>query len=183
MSNLKIKINSNATTQMERVIAKLETIPNRIASAQESALRMTANELNENMKKASPASKYFTYSIHQSGALGMKLEISIPEKGAGHPYWAAIIFLKGRRGGKIVTAKGGGMMKVREESRSKGYPDVLRSMRLSTLPAHEQVFKNQIREMALKNIQIALKRRGVGPMGGFSGTGDLPSVRSSVRLR
>ena len=46
---LNMQVNSNATKQMESIISKLDTFPNRIASAQQSALTRSANQLVNQM--------------------------------------------------------------------------------------------------------------------------------------
>jgi hypothetical protein len=178
---LKMQVNSNATKQMESVISKLDTFPNRIASAQQSALARSANQLVKQMEQRYRAAKYLQFKIDSSGPLGAKLTISPPDQRNINTYWAAAILLKGRKGGQIVRAKRGGYMKLREQSVIDGYPPYLKQFRMGKVQSQEQYIKYESRELIIKNIRYAVERFGFGPKGGAQGLEDLGSIRSRAK--
>lgn len=180
---LKMMISSNATKQMESIIDKIDTFPNRIASAQQSALYRTANNLGQNLYRKYPASQYLEYTIATSGKLGYKLTIT-PIKNArtssgSDAYIAASVFLKGRKS-YTVKAKGDYRMKLRKES-VPPYPSALWEASIPKMSGHEDELKSAAKEQILKNLEYALSRFGFGPRGGATGIIDLPRVRSRTK--
>lgn len=178
---LKMTINSNATVQLQNIVNKLDTFPNRIASAQQSALTRSQKQLIDQMSKLGKGAKYLKYNIKQKGPLGMSLEVGFPSRSNASEYYAALIFLKGRRGGKIIRAKSGRIMKLREESVRKGYPEYLRVVKLGPVRGKQDQFKQASRDIVLKNLKFAVQRFGFGPRGGSAGLADLPNVRSRAQ--
>lgn len=180
---LKMQISSNATKQMESIINKIDTFPNRIASAQQSALYRTANNIGTNLARKYPASKYLEYTIATSGRLGYTMTIS-PSRGfrtanGADAYVAASVFLKGRKA-YSVKAKGNYRMKLRRES-VPPYPSGLWEAKIPKMAGHDDELKRTAREQILKNLEYALSRFGFGPRGGTTGVIDLPRVRSRAR--
>ena len=183
MANVKIQINSNATKQMQNVINKLDSFPNRIASAQQSALVRSIPDVYTSLSRLSSAAYHIEYDIKESGPLGYKLTLSPPNKGkktqdGSQAYYAVLMFIKGRPGGQILRSRSGKMMKLRDESVRKGYPEYLRQAKLGSMPNNEDRIKRELRETVLKNIEYVLKRFGFGPQGGAAGLEDLPRIRS-----
>lgn len=183
MSNVKIKINSNATKQMQAVISKIDTFPNRIASAQQSALIRSIPSIYTNLSRMSSAAYHIDFDIQESGPLGYTLTLKAPNKGrksrdGSEAYYAVLMFIKGRPGGQILRSNSGKMMKLRDESVRKGYPEYLRQVKLGSMPNNEDRIKRELRETVLRNIEYVLKRFGFGPRGGSSGLEDLPTIRS-----
>ena len=181
MSNIKMKVNSNATKQMEAIIAKVDTFPNRIASIQQSSLARSRAEIARKLQRMSTGAKYLEYDIQKSGLLGYKLVIGPPQKNNRKEYYAAYNFIKGRSGGQIVRAKNAKMMKLREESVRKGYPQYLSEIKLASLPSHKAQIMLEMREVVLKNLRYSADRFGFGPRGGADGLEDLPMPRSRAR--
>lgn len=177
---LKMQINSNATKQMEAVINRIDTFPNRIASAQQSALFRTANNLSQSLYRKYPASKYLDYTIQPSGSLGYKLTISpvngVKTSTGADAYIAASVFLKGRKA-YSVKAKGDHAMRLRPES-VPPYPSALWKANIPSMPGYESELKSEAREQVIKNVQYALSRFGFGTRGGATGIIDLPNIRS-----
>ena len=66
---LKMQINSNVTKQMEAIINKVDTFPNRVASAQQSALYRTANNIGQTLYK-----KYPTKIVNHASVLNSKYQ-------------------------------------------------------------------------------------------------------------
>lgn len=180
MSNIKMRVNSNATKQMEALIAKVDTFPNRIASIQQSSLARSRSEIARKLQRMNAGAKYLEYDIQQSGVLGHKLTIGPPSGNRNKEYYAAYNFIKGRPGGQIVRGKNGGYMKLRDESVRKGYPEYLREIKMAALPSHKAQIVLEMREIVLKNIEYSAKRFGFGPRGGSAGLEDLPMPRSRV---
>lgn len=183
MSNIKIKINSNATKQMQAIINKIDTFPNRIASAQQSALIRSIPAIYTSLGRMSSAAYHIDFDIQQSGALGYKMTLKPPNKGrkskdGNEAYYAVLMFIKGRPGGQILRSRSGKMMKLRDESVRKGYPEYLRQVKLGSMPNNEEKIKREMRETVLKNLEYVLKRFGFGPRGGTAGLEDLPRIRS-----
>jgi hypothetical protein len=180
---LKMQINSNATKQMQAIIDKIDTFPNRVASAQQSALFRTANNLGQTLYRKYPASQYLEYTIAVSGKLGYKLTIS-PMKnaktsGGSDAYIAASVFLAGRKV-YIVKSKGDYNMKLRAKS-VPPYPAALAVANIPRMLGHEDELKRSAKDQVIKNLEYALARFGFGPRGGATGIIDLPTVRSRAK--
>ena len=178
-----MQINSNATKQMESIIDKIDTFPNRVASAQQSALFRTANNLGQTLYRKYPASQYLDYTIAASGKLGYQLTIS-PMKnaqtsGGGDAYIAASVFLAGRKA-YTVKSKGDYNMRLRAES-VPPYPSALAVANIPRMLGHEDELKRSAKDQIIKNLEYALSRFGFGPRGGSTGIIDLPTIRSRVK--
>lgn len=183
MANVKIKINSNATKQMQALINKIDTFPNRIASVQQSALYRSIEDIYTRLGRISDAAFHLKMDITESGPLGYKISLSPPKmrkvgKNGRSPYYAAVIFIKGRPGGQTLRSKSGKKMKLRPSSVRAGYPKYLQEAKLSAMPSNEARIKQEMRESVLRNLEYAIKRFGFGPRGGATGLEDLPRVRS-----
>lgn len=180
---LKMTISSNATKQMEAIVNKIDTFPNRVASAQQSALFRTANNIGQTLYRKYPASQYLNYTIATSGKLGYKLTIAPARNtrtsAGGDAYIAASVFLKGRKA-YSVKAKGNYFMKLRKES-VPPYPSALWEAKIPKMMGHEDELKSAAKDQIIKNLEYALSRFGFGPRGGATGVIDLPKVRSRVR--
>jgi hypothetical protein len=180
---LKIQVNSNTTKQMEAILNKIDTFPNRIASAQQSALYRTANNIGQTLYKKYPASKYLDYTIAASGKLGYKMTIApvrdVKTSGGDDAYIAASVFLKGRRA-YTVAGKGRYKMRLRKES-VPPFPALIAVASIPRMSGHEDELKREMKEQVIKNLQYALDRFGFGPRGGTTGLIDLPRVRSRVK--
>ena len=180
---LNIQINSNATKQMQALMDKIETFPNRIESAQQSALSRTANNLSQNLYRKYPTSKYLEYNIQKFGKLGYKLTIA-PMRG-GHTsngadaYIAASVFLSGRKS-YTVKSKGNYRMRLRKES-VPPYPAALWEASIPTMLGHKDELSIEAKSQVIKNLQYALSRFGFGERGGTTGLIDLPRVRSRAK--
>lgn len=183
MANIKMQINSNATKQMQSVINKLDAFPNRIASAQQSAMYRSMGKIYERLGRISGAAFHLDMDIQESGPLGYKLAMKLPTKSkknndGSSAYYAALVFVKGRPGGQILRNKSGKMMKLREESVRQGYPRYLKEARLGAMPNNEAKIKKEMREAVLESLSYTLKRFGFGPKGGAAGLEDLPRIRT-----
>lgn len=175
-----MQINSNATNQMQALIAKLDSFPNRIASVQQSALYRSVDNISQQLYNLYPASRYLGYYISPSGALGFKLTIA-PEKGmktrnGADAYIAAAVLLKGRKAYR-VKARGNYRMILRPES-VPPYPSALWTAKIPSMRGHGDDIKRDARQVIINNLEYAIKRFGFGPRGGATGLSDLPSVRS-----
>lgn len=177
---LSMKINSNATKQMEVIMNKIDTFPNRIASIQQSALSRSYDTIYEKIYEMSPAAKYLTVFIEESGRLGYKMTIK-PDKGArtsagGDAYIAASVFISGRKAYK-VKAKGAYRMVLRPES-VPPYPRAMWSASIPSMKGHKDEITREAKDSVIKNLEYAIKRFGFGPRGGSTGLEDLPRIRS-----
>jgi hypothetical protein len=175
-----MKINSNATKQMEALMNKIDTYPNRIASIQQSALSRSYDSIYDKLYNLSPAAKYLTVYIEESGRLGYRMKIT-PDKGArtragGDAYIAAAVFISGRKSYK-VKARGDYRMVLRPES-VPPYPRALWSASIPSKSGYKNQIKIEIKESVIKNLEYAIKRFGFGPRGGSAGLEDLPRPRS-----
>lgn len=177
---LKMQINSNATNQMKALMNKVDTFPNRIASAQQSALYRTADNLSKNLYNRFPASRYLDYEIGTRGRLGFTLTIT-PGKGertstGADSYIAAAVLLKGRKAYR-VRGKRGNLMVLRPES-VPPYPKALRLANIPSMQGRGEEIKSEARQLIIKNLEYAIKRFGFGPRGGSGGLEDLPFIRT-----
>lgn len=182
---LSVKINSNATKQMEALMNKIDTFPNRIASIQQSALSRSYDKIYDKLYEMSPAAKYITVFIEESGRLGYKMTIT-PDRGqrtstGGDSYIAASVFLTGRKAYK-VRAKGNYRMVLRPES-VPPYPKAMWRASIPAMQGHKEEVKREAKESIIKNLEYAIKRFGFGPRGGATGLEDLPRIRSRAGRR
>jgi hypothetical protein len=180
-----MKINSNATKQMEALMNKIDTFPNRIASIQQSALARSYDSVYDKLYDLSPAAKYLTVFIEESGRLGYKMTIT-PDKGVrtssgGDAYIAASVFVSGRKSYK-VKAKGNYRMVLRPES-VPPYPKALWKASIPARKGFKEEIKREAKESVIKNLEYAIKRFGFGPKGGSAGLEDLPRIRSRAGRR
>jgi hypothetical protein len=175
-----MNINSNATRQMDALINKIDSFPNRIASIQQSGLYRSADNISQKLYAIYPASRYLAYEITPSGDLGYKLTIK-PEKGmktrnGADAFIVASVFLKGRKAYR-VKSRGAYRMVLRPES-VPPYPSALWSAKIPSMRGHADEITQDARRIVLENLQYAIKRFGFGPRGGSTGLSDLPSIRS-----
>jgi len=176
---LKMQINSNTTKQMQNIVAKIDTFPNRIASIQQSALHRSGNNLHGKLARKFPAAYYLNYEISISGNLGYRMTIT-PDKQArradgSSAYAAAAVFLRGRKS-YTVRAKASRYMKLREGS-VPPYPPFLETARIPRMAGRSEEIKREARDEIIKNLEYAIKRFGFGPRGGSGGLEDLRTVR------
>lgn len=177
---LKMQISSNATNQMQSIIAKIDSFPNRISSIQQSALHRSRDNLVLKLINTYPAALYLDYLIEKSGDLGYKMTIT-PDKTmktshGDNAYIAAVVFLKGRKA-YDVRPKGKYKMVLRPES-VPPYPKALEYARIPRMQGKSEEIKMEARNIIISNLEYAIKRFGFGPRGGSSGLADLPYVRS-----
>jgi len=179
---LKMKINSNATKQMEALINKIDTFPNRIASIQQSALARSQSQLIQKLSRTHKGAKYIKFNITQSGPLGYRMSMSTPDEKGTAAYYAALMVLKGRRGGRLIRPRKANLLRLRSESVAKGYPPFLEQAVLGSVKSAEQQIKIESKELVIKNIKYAIERFGFGPNGGApQGLEDLPYIRSRAK--
>lgn len=174
-----IQVNSNATNQLQNVINKINTYPNKIQSAQVMALNKTHKELIQKLSRISPNARHLHFSIVNVGTLGARVKVGVPPKSRGKKsYYAALMFIKGRKSGKIIKPRKRKAMKLyADESRNKQnssrYPEFLKSARQGAMPNNESVIKQTARELIIHNLKIALKRQGFGARGGAPSAPDM----------
>lgn len=159
---------------------KVDTFPNRIASAQQSALFRTADNLAKDLYNRFPASRYLDYEISTRGNLGFSLTIT-PAKGertstGADSYIAAAVLLKGRKAYR-VRGKRGNMMILRPAS-VPPYPKALRTANIPSMQGRGEEIRLEARQLIIKNLEYAIKRFGFDQRGGSSGLEDLPFIRT-----
>lgn len=179
---IKVGVDQKSSSQLSNIIKKIDTFPNRIQSAQMSAMARSANDIDKKIKQRHKAAKYLTYSIQPQGKLGVQLRISAPSTGQSEGYWAAVIFLNGRKN-YAVHPKRYSSMKLRKESVQKGYPQFLKYAVIPSKQGNKSSLKQQSRDIIIKNLQYAVKRFGFGARGGVGAMKDLkaPRTRSAAR--
>lgn len=168
---LSIRVNKNSSYQAQIAAIFAETLPNRIQAAQTSALEKTKQELRRKLPELGDPAKYILIDVAGLGIIGATLKLS-PQKSnrssrSGYDRgMAAYVFIKGRKGGKIVRPKTAQVMKLRKESVAMGYPPFLRQFRLGALKSNKDKIANMARETVLSNIRLGLRTQGFGTRGG-----------------
>ncbi len=168
---LSIRVDKGSSYQARIAAVFVETLPNRLQAAQASALEKTKQELKRKLPELGDPAKYILIDVVKFGAVGATIKLS-PQKSnrsrkSGYDRgMAAYVFMKGRRGGKVVVARKGQAMKLRGESVAMGYPPFLRKFKLGPLKANQDKIKNMARENVLSNIRLALRTQGFGTRGG-----------------
>lgn len=181
---IKMQINSTATKQMTAIINKIDSFPNRIASAQQSSLSRSQRTLAKKISAQYPAGKYFRFEIQPSGNLGYKMTMTPSVSQSSRDFIKAAVFLKGRTD-YYVTPNGeaGSLMKLRAKSaRPAGpYPPYLHVAYIPKMKGHEEAVKKDIKEVILYDLKVVLARFGFGPKGGSTDLPDLKAVRSRAK--
>lgn len=176
---LKMEVNSKVTKQMQNVLTKIDVFPNRIAAAQDRAILNSINEIVSELVRTHKAAKHLIFRMERVGRLGSKLHIEPPSPSDKDAYYAALIFMKGRKGGRIIRGKNGGLMKLRKESVAKGYPPFLRQAKLGPVTSKSGIIKKTSRDIVIRNIKKSLTDYGFGAKGGANVTEDIRRPRGS----
>ena len=182
---LKMTINRSASIQLETAAIYFDILPNRIASAQASAMESAKRRAESELVKFGKAAKYLSFSISKYGPIGVRMTVS-PSKNRGtagkhgrNVQIASAILLTGRKGGRIVKAKvPGGKMKVRPESVRQGYNAYYTSIELAPIQSKREQIKREMRKLVIQEISNKLKLIGIGARGGVTRTRDFSSIRS-----
>lgn len=181
---LKMTVNKSASLQLETAAIYFDILPNRIASAQASAMESAKRKATSELTKFGKAAKYLSFSITRYGPVGVKMTVS-PSKNRGRAgkygknvQIASAILLTGRKGGRIVKAKtAGGKMKVRPESVRQGYNAYYSAIELAPIQSKREQIKREMRKIVIQEISNKLKAIGIGARGGVTRTRDFGSVR------
>lgn len=181
---LKMSINKSASLQLEVAAAYFDVLPNRIASAQASAMESAKRRASSELAKFGKAAKYLSFTITKYGPIGVRMSVS-PSKNRGRAgkhgknvQIASAILLTGRKGGRIVTAKKpGGKMKVRPQSVREGYNKYYTSIELAPIQSKRNEIKREMRNIVLQELSTKLKAIGIGSKGGVTRARDFGSVR------
>lgn len=168
---LSIRLNKNASYQTQIAALFLENLPNRIQAAQAAALEKTKQELRRKLPELGKPAKYIVVDIAGFGPIGATLRLT-PQKSnrssrSGYDRgMAAYVFIKGRRGGRIVVPKSAQIMKLRKQSVAEGYPPFLKQFKLGALKSNKDQIRNMARETLLSNIHLGLRTQGFGTKSG-----------------
>jgi len=178
---LSIRIDKRVNVQLDVAAIYAESLPNRIEAARSVALEMSKKEVKSKLPQLGRPAKYLIVQVEGFGPVGANLRVS-PQKSSrsGRSGYdrglAATVFLTGRRGGRIISAKSGKFMKLRKESVAKGYPPYLRTARLGKLKSNKEDVRNTVKQITLANLRKSFQRQGFGARGGVSRPGlDAPS--------
>lgn len=168
---LSIRVNKKSSYQAQIASIFTATLPNRLQAAQSAALEKTKQELRRKLPELGDPAKYILVDVAGFGPVGATLKLS-PQKSrrsskSGYDRgMGAYVFIKGRKGGRIVKAKSANVMKLRKESVEAGYPPYLKKFKLGALQSHRDEIKNMAREIVLGNIRLGLRTQGFGTRGG-----------------
>lgn len=178
---LSIRIDKRVNAQLDVAAVYAESLPNRIEAARSVALEMSKKEVKNKLPQLGRPAKYLVVQVEGFGPVGASLRIS-PQKSnrssrSGYDRGlAATVFLTGRRGGMIISAKSGKFMKLRKGSVAQGYPPYLRTAKLGKLKSNKQDVRSTVRQITLANLRKAFQTQGFGPRGGVGRPGsDAPS--------
>jgi hypothetical protein len=170
---LSIRINRLANDQLITAAAYIQVLPNRIEAARSVALQMSQKEVKNKLPKLGRPAKYLVVQVEGFGPVGGTIRIN-PQKSnrsskSGYDRGvAASVFLTGRKGGGIISAKSGKWMKLRKESVSKGYPPYLKTAKLSKLKSNKDDVRKFVKEITLSNLRKSFQSQGFGTRGGVS---------------
>lgn len=168
---LSIRVNKNATLQAQVAAIFAETLPNRLQAAQSAGLQKAKQEIRAKLPELGDPAKYILVDIAGFGPVGatLKLTPQKPKRSSKSGYdrgMAAYVFIKGRRGGRVVRAKNAQVMKLRKESVATGYPPYLKKFKLGALASHRDEIRKMAREILMSNIRLGLRTQGFGTRGG-----------------
>lgn len=170
---LNIRINKSADVQLGVAAAYIEVLPNRIEAARSVAMQMSQKEVKSKLPQLGRPAKYLVVQVEGFGPVGGVIKVS-PQKSnrssrSGYDRGvAASVFLTGRRGGRIVSAKSGKWMKLRKASVAQGYPPYLKTAKLGKLKSNKDDVRKLVKQITLSNLRKAFQKQGFGPKGGVS---------------
>lgn len=168
---LSVRVNKKSSYQAQIAAIYAETLPNRLQAAQASAIEKAKQEIRRSLPELGDPAKYILVEVAGFGVVGATLKLTPQKQNRSnkHGYdrgMAAYVFIKGRRGGRVVRAKNAEVMKLRKESVAVGYPAYLKKFKLGALKSHKDEIKNLAYEILLRNIKLGLRTQGFGPRGG-----------------
>jgi hypothetical protein len=168
---LSIRINRNATLQTQVAAVFAEILPNRLQAAQSAALEKSKQEIRAKLPELGDPAKYILVDIVGFGPIGATLKLT-PQKSkrsskSGYDRgMGAYVFIKGRRGGRVIRAKNAKVMKLRQDSVAAGYPRYLKKFKLGALKSHRDEIRQIAKQIILNNIRLGLRTQGFGTRGG-----------------
>lgn len=182
---LSMRVNSNATTMLQNVINKVDSFPNMVASAQNRAVSRTINAGYDKMYRYGMGAKYINMDVQYSGQLGAKIVVKPEGLPNSKEYIAGSVFLKGRKGGKIIKPKPGKKaLKLRDSSVQQGYPEYLSQVKLKGMKGFKSEIRRDLADLFIKEVQQAVREVGFGPRGGApSGNQDFTRMRTRFPKR
>lgn len=168
---LSIRVDKNSSYQAQIAAISAESLPNRLKAAQSAALEKAKQQLKIQLPTLGRPAKYILINIEGFGPVGATLRLT-PQKSyrsskVGYDRgMAAYVFIKGRRGGRVVKAKSGNAMKVRQKSVAEGYPPFLKEFKLGPLRPNKDAVLKMAREVVLESVKLGLRAQGFGTRGG-----------------
>jgi len=168
---LSIRVNKKATDQTLFAAIYAESLPNRLQAAQSVAMQKAKQEIKVKLAEMGRPGKYIIVNIAGFGPVGatLKLTPQASKRSSKSGYdrgMGAYVFIKGRRGGRVVRAQNVNVMKLRKASVAEGYPPYLKKFKLGALKSHRDEIRNMARQILNSNIRQALRTQGFGTRGG-----------------
>jgi len=168
---LSIRVDKKASIQATVAAIYAETLPNRLQAAQAVAMQKSKQEIKVKLAEMGRPGKYIIVNISGLGPVGaiLKLTPQASKRSSKSGYdrgMGAYVFIKGRRGGRVVRAQNGNVMKLRKASVAGGYPQYLKKFKLGALESHRDEIINMARQILNSNIRQALRTQGFGTRGG-----------------
>lgn len=178
---LRVSINKNASNQIIAASHYFDTFPNRIQSAQSSAINAVASEAPQELMKFGRAARHFEFITQKYGSVGIKLTMKPTTRSASGPdgYNAAIgaaILLTGRRGGTRIRPKSGDSLKFRDGT-FRGSNRFFKEARVSSIRSKRAEISRVMRDLVTRNLNSKLKAVGFGARGGVPTGSDFSSVK------
>lgn len=168
---LSIRVDKKASIQATVAAIYAESLPNRVQAAQAAALEKAKQEIRAKLPELGDPAKYIIVNIAGFGPVGatLKLTPQASKRSSKSGYdrgMAAYVFIKGRKGGRIVTPQNASVMKLRKESVADGYPPYLKKFKLGALESHRDQIRDMARQILISNISRGLRTQGFGARGG-----------------
>ena len=170
MPEVRMRVDAGSFEALKRIRNHIDTYPNRIASAQQSAMLETIRELGAKLMRHGNAAYYLDYDVYQYGPVGLRLRIGPSKtdrkgKDGYSTKMATKILLTGRRGGKVYR-KAQGKFKLRPGSVQDGYPKYLSEFKLGRIQSKRDVITKDAKQLMIDNLMKAYRRQGFGVRGG-----------------
>lgn len=168
---LSLRVDKRASIQAAVAAAYAETLPNRIQAAQSVALQKSKQEIKTKLAEMGRPGKYIIVQIAGFGPVGatLKLTPQASKRSSKSGYdrgMGAYVFIKGRRGGRIIRPHTANVMKLRKQSVAAGYPPFLKKARLGAIASNRDEIRKVAREILNANIRQGLRTQGFGTRGG-----------------
>ena len=170
---LNIRINKNASLQMDVAAAYYTVLPARVEHAQAQGLASAEKKIPAALKDVGRAAKYLQVKVEKFGPVGTTIRIKpFPRNQTGRNgrniQIGSAILLTGKKGGGTIEAQNAGLMKTRPESVAQGYRRFYFEVRKVAIASKREQIKKIAKAVVLAELKKSFTKQGFGVRGGVT---------------